>query len=438
MSLVAASPDVAWRFGAFVLSPSRRQLLADGRAVTLGGRAFDILEALIERAGRVVPRDELTARVWPRTIVEDSSLRVQMGQLRRALGPAAADLLVTVPGRGYSFVAGVSKVSTATCSADMRPAPAAPLVGREREVQALQARVAAHRLVTVVGAAGVGKSAAMFAAAEALAPRFGGAVTHADWGAGPDPAPLGAAGRRLVVLDDCDGDIDAAAAAIAAALAASPHTVVLASSREPLRLAGEQVVRLAPLDVPPDDTDRADAALRFDAVRLFVARAQASRGGYVLTDRDAPPVAAICRRLDGVPLALEGAAAATGVLGIAGVLAQLDGPATLDRRRRTLLARHQSLRAALDWGHARLAPREQALLRRLAAFEHRFALGDVRAVAADLGLDADAGVAALGALVAKSLVVRDCSDEGASYRMFAVTRAFALSSAVLQDFTPTL
>lgn len=443
----ASGPDLAdtvWEFGAFRLSPARRELLADGEVVPIGGRAFDILAALVERAGNVVARDELTARVWPRTIVEESSLRVQVGLLRRALGPAAS-FVVTVPGRGYSFVGAVSErgdapvpdaagAATPEAGRPVLPLPVrlSPVLGREAAAAALRTKVLAHPLVTVLGLGGVGKSALALTVAEGLGDEFPDGLRYLDFQAEPDPEVLNAllaeaAGRRmLVLLDGCDGRIEAAAGLAAALAAVSPDLAVLATGRERLRVSGEQVVRLPPLDVPPEGTATAAAALGWGAVQLFVERARASRDAWTLSDRDAPWVADLCRRLDGVPLAIEMAAAAVDVLGVRGVLGQLDGPMPLlDRRRRTRHARQQSLRASLDWSHDRLGAREQRVLRRIALFASVFSLDDAIAVAAFDGTDEADVTQAMAALVGVSLVSTVPGAGDTAYRLLAMTRAYA-------------
>jgi len=445
--MTTSTPDTAdavWQFGSFRMSPARRELRVDGEVVPIGGRAFDILATLVERAGNVVARDELTARVWPRTIVEESSLRVQVGLLRRALGPAAS-FVVTVPGRGYSFVGAVSELADAPVPEPAFVAPPAPerpvlplpvrlspTLGRDAAMAALRAKVLSHPLVTVLGPGGVGKSALALSVAEGLADDFPDGLRYLDFQVEPDAETLRAllaeapARRLLVVLDGCDGRIEAAADLAVSLAAASPRLAVLATGRERLRVSGEQVVRLQPLDVPPESTATADAALAWGAVQLFVERARASRDAWVLSDRDAALVSDLCRRLDGVPLAIEMAAAAVDVLGVRGVLGQLDGHVPLlDRRRRTRQLRQQTLRASLDWSHDRLGAREQAVLRRIAVFDAAFSLDDAIAAAAADGLD-DADVTeAMAALVGVSLVGTVPGAGDTAYRLLAMTRAYA-------------
>ena len=446
--MTASTPDTTdtvWQFGAFRMSCARRELLVDGAAVPIGGRAFDILAALVERAGNVVARDELTARVWPRTIVEESSLRVQVGLLRRSLGPAAS-FVITVPGRGYSFVGAVTEevdtpvpvaAPTATPEAErpLMPLPVrlSPTLGRDAALDTLRAKVLQHALVTVAGPGGVGKSALALSVAESLATEFPDGLRYLDCQSEPDPDAVraliaDAPGRRmLVLLDGCDGRIEAAADLAAALAAASPRLAVLATGRERLRVNGEQVVRLPPLDVPPEGTATAEAALEWGAVRLFVERARASRDAWVLSDRDTPLVVELCRRLDGVPLAIEMAAAAVDVLGVRGVLGQLDGHMPLlDRRRRTRQTRQQSLRASLDWSHDRLGEREQTVLRRVSVFADGFSLDDAIAVAGvDNRFTAADVTEAMATLVAVSLVSTTQGAGDTVYRLLAMTRGYA-------------
>lgn len=438
----------AYRFGAFTLRPARRELIAHGAPVPLGSRAFDILAALVRNAGQVVTRDALTAVAWPRMVVEDSSLRVQIAQVRRALGQLGPDI-VTVPGQGYRFDGTVETVDAADDATPPAPAvrPAARLlprrlsamIGRDADVAAVQALVAPGRVTSLVGIGGIGKTTVALAVAERLAAGHADGICYLDVATLARPGSelcaafgetrldaLGqavAALRLLVVLDHCEY-APGAVAALLAQLARAPGIAILTTSRHPLGTPGEQVLRLPPLAVPPEGDIDAAAALAHGAVELFVSRAQASAAGYVLTDRDAPAVSTLCRRLDGVPLAIELAAGCVDAFGVLGLLDQADERFNLlEARRRGPQERQRSLRASLDWTHARLPVLAQIALRRLSGFDGPFTLAAAEAAIDDEVVGGHPVPALLDALVDQSLVW-PIPDTG-RYRLPAMVRAYA-------------
>lgn len=446
-----ADPDSAagraYRFGAFLLRPARRELLADGVPVTLGSRAFDLLAALVEHAGQVVSRDALTAVAWPRMVVEDSSLRVQIAHLRRVLG-AEGPGIVTVPGQGYCFdgvvqvvdegAEGAAAAAQVIPAARVLPRRLTAIIGRDAEVARVQASVQPGRLVTLVGIGGIGKTTVALAATERLAGDYADGICYLDLGTLPDPAQglaaaFGAARidalghamaghRLLVVLDGCDYAPEAVTALLAQ-LAQAPGVAVLATSRHPLGAAAEHLLRLPPLDLPPAGEIDAARALTFGAVQLFASRAQASGAGYTLTDRDAPVVAALCRRLDGLPLAIELAAGCVDAFGVLGLLDQADARFNLlEARRRSPQERQRSLRASMDWSYARLSVPEQTALARLSTLDSPFTLA---AATAAIAIDSPPAADLLGTLVAQSLVSAEAGGDGADFRLSPMVRAYA-------------
>ena len=450
-------------FGPFRLLAEQRLLLEGDRPVRLGSRAFDILAALVERPGEVVGKEQLIARAWPQTFVEEANLKMQMSALRRALGDGQGGnrYVITVPGRGYNFVAPVRREETLR-AASAPPVPSATphnlpfavtrMIGRDDAVAALVTRLSRERLVTIVGAGGIGKTTVALAVAE----RMMASYEHGVWLV--DLAPLGdprlvpsavatvlgleiraedpiaelIAGlrekRMLLLLDNCEHVIDAAASLAAAVLGGAPGVSILATSREPLGIAGEREYRLAPLAVPAASSRiTAAEAAAFPAVQLFVERVSAIVEDFALTDANAPAVAEICRRLDGLPLAIEFAAPRVEVLGVEGLAARLDDSLQLlGGRRRTTMPRHRTMRAVVDWSYRLLSENEQLFFRGLGIFAGGFTVEAAEAVATDpaaTGIDA---IDRLADLVAKSLVVADVSGAKPRFRLLDTTRAYVI------------
>ncbi len=454
--------ESAISFGSFRLLAEQRLLLEGDKPVRLGSRAFDILAALIERAGEVVGKEELMARAWPQTFVEEANLKIQVSALRRALGDGQAGnrYVVTVIGRGYNFVAPIrtqepsrAALPPATPPAGVHNLPLAVtrMVGREEAVAALVARLSRERLVTIVGPGGIGKTTAALAVAE----RMIASHEHGVWLV--DLAPLGdqhlvpsalatvlglairtedpisglVAGlrdkRMLLLLDNCEHVIEAAASLAAAVLSGAPGVSILATSREPLGIPGEREYRLGPLDIPQSSSSLTAAeAATFPAVQLFVERVTAIVEDFPLTDANAPLVVEICRRLDGLPLAIEFAAPLVAVLGVEGLAADLDSLPLLGTRRRTATPRHRTMRAVVDWSYGMLSEDEQRFFRALGIFSGGFTVEAAAAVAMDAAKTRRDAIDRLADLVAKSLVVADVSGTKPRFRLLDTTRAYAI------------
>src|SRR5262249_4696546 len=235
--------------------------------------------------------------------------------------------------------------------------------------------------------------------------------------------------RMLLVLDSCEHVIEAAAALAEQILQNAAAVQILATSREPLRAKGERLHRLSPLELPVSSSElTASAALAFPSVQLFVERAAANLDGFELTDADAPVVADICRKLEGMPLAIELAATRVDAFGVRQLSALLDDRIRLLKYgRRTALPRHRTLTAALDWSYEFLPEDERVLLRRLSVFSSVFTLDSASAVAADAKTDVVEGVANL---VAKSLVSADVGGAVVQYRLLDTTRAYAMQKLI--------
>ena len=457
-------------FGPFRLIGAERLLLRDGVPVTLGARSLDLLIALTEQPGEALGKQELMDRVWPGVTVDEGSLRVHMAGLRRALGEDGASYIVTLPGAGYSFVAPPERTDPAPAHgpdrdrpAGARPLPALPpgMVGREVEARDIEAQLLARRFVTILGPGGIGKTTVAIPIAHSLLEAFDGAVHFVDLGPVSDPKlvpsalaatlgllvqssdPLGTLTtylldkRLLIVVDSCEHVIDAAAAVLEAIHQRAPGVHLLVTSREVMRAQGEFTYRLPPLEVPPTGASlTAEEALGFAAVQLFVDRVAAAEDTFRFTDADAPTVCEICRKLDGIALAIELAAGRVGAYGVQQTAQLLEGQfSLLWQGRRTALPRHQTLSATLDWSYDLLTEPERLMLRRLSAFSGRFTLGAAEAVMAgqaDAGMGSGPGriLDGLASLVGKSMVVADTRERPAMYRLLDTTRAYAETKLV--------
>jgi predicted ATPase/DNA-binding winged helix-turn-helix (wHTH) protein len=437
-------------------------VLEGQKSLRIGTRAFDVLLALVERAGETVSNEELIARVWPGTAVHDANLRVQVRALRRALGDRhdGARYIVNVPLRGYCFVAPVAMQASSgsterdhdPLSPSELPLQAPRLVGRAETVATLERQLQDRRLITIVGSAGTGKSAVALVLAERLAVAGGRSVKFIDLAPLADPALVpstvasalrislpprdqarafvdAVGGRRLLlVLDNCEHLIAPVAFLAEMVLRGAPGVGILATSREPLHVPGEWVSRLPSLGVPPSSsTLTAEEAMTFPAVELFVERASASFDGFAMTDVEAPLVAELCRRLDGLPLAIELAAAQAESSTVKELAGRLDDRLGLIMKgRRAARPRRRSLQGAMEWSYESLSGRQQRGLRLLAIFPGSFDVDGVTALTVeDEGRPSDA-LADLTDLIEKSLVVVDARAERVHYRLLATTRAYAL------------
>src|SRR5216684_1438427 len=404
-------------FGPFRLVATERLLEKDGVPLSLGSRALDLLIALVERATEVVSKRELMARAWPNLVVDEGSLRFHIASLRKVLGDRQPGVryVANVAGRGYCFVAPISRSavkpplaeSFVADQAAKLPSRLLRMVGRDETVQTISAQLLGQRFVTVVGPGGIGKTTVAVSVAHAEFAEFDGAVHFVDLGALEDPSLVPSAiastlglsinsdspiqallsfvrdQRMLLVLDSCEHVIATAAAVAESIVREASQVHILATSRESLRVEGEQVYRLPPLGCPPDAAGlNAAEAMSFPAVRLFVERVTASGGPFVLSDTDAPIIADLCRRLDGIALAVELAASRVAALGVRETAALLDSQLRLFwQGRRTALPRHQTLGATLDWSHNLLSEFERVVLRRLAVFVGSFSLEAAQSVA---------------------------------------------------------
>jgi predicted ATPase/DNA-binding winged helix-turn-helix (wHTH) protein len=450
-------------FGPFTLLARQRLLTKSGATVELGERALEILITLVRQPNQPISKRELMAQVWPDVTVGEGSLRFHIAGLRKALGDGqdGARYIATLAGRGYCFVAPVSRsrdaepsalsVATGFPQANV-PSRLGRMVGRAGSILMVSSQLTATRFVTIVGAGGVGKTTIAVAVGHDLMKAFAGAALFIDLGALNDPRLVATSlasllglsiqsadptpgliaylrdKRILLILDNCEHLIETLAALTAQIFLAAPQTHILATSREPLRVEGEHVYRLAPLAVPPDEPGLTAAeALTFPAIQLFMERAAASGAQLNLTDSNAAVIASICRKLDGIALAIELAAGRVGVYGVEQTAALLEERLSLMwLGQRTAPRRQQTLKATLDWSYGLLAEPEQWALRQLAVFVGHFTLEGARAVLTSVGIDQAGILGAIDSLVAKSLVAPGGSAAGGHWRLLESIRAYAL------------
>jgi predicted ATPase/DNA-binding winged helix-turn-helix (wHTH) protein len=458
------------KFPPFRLDPGnqclwRRTETADDERIRLTPKAFAVLQYLVEHAGRLVTHDELLEAVWRETYVQPEVLKSHIFDVRRALGDRAKQpqFIETLARRGYQFIAEVYEGGTADPAAlpprdglpqTNLPAPASDLIGRDAALADVANLLAAHRMVTLTGAGGIGKTRLGLEVARQLLPDFSDGVWLAELAplsdaelvadvvaaalglelaggvASPDQIARALGPKQLLlVLDNCEHVIERAARMVEALARANPKLCIMATSREPLRAEGEYLYRVPPLDVPAEDAQNPEDMLSHGAVQLFVARARAAESRFVLEARTAAIIGAVCRRLDGIPLAIELAAARTATLGVEGLAARLDDRfRLLTGGHRAALPRHQTLRATLDWSYDLLPEPERMVLRRLAIFAGGFTLEAATAIgtsAESPEIAASDVVDGVANLVAKSLVWAHVGAGSVCYRHLETTRAYA-------------
>jgi predicted ATPase len=446
--------------GPFRLDVGTRVLTLDGDPVALGPRAVAVLTALVERANENVPKASIIDAAWPGMVVEEANLAVQISAIRRVLAqaPGGERWVQTLARRGYRFVGPVTTVpdvQSRRAAGEARrtnlPEPLTSFVGRERELVEIKRLLPTTRLLTLVGIGGIGKTRLALQAAAEVTDAYRDGVWFVELAPLTDPSwvpsavahVLGvseAAGRPLLetlcsrvrgrelllLLDNCEHLLDACARLADAMLRSAAALTIIATSREPLHLAGEQTYPLPPLSLP-DPSAGVDNVGAAEAVQLFVERAQRHQPAFELTAAHAPAVAQLCIHLDGIPLALELAAARVRSLSIEQINARLDDRfKLLTGGTRTALPRQQTLRGTLDWSHGLLSEQERVVLRRLAIFVGGFTLEAAASVASDEAIGEFAVADLLAQLVARSLVIADTNDAGARYRMLETTRFYAL------------
>jgi predicted ATPase/DNA-binding winged helix-turn-helix (wHTH) protein len=473
--MLSDSARPIYALGEYEIDLARRELRVQGTPVPIGGRAFEIVEVLVQSAGQLVAKNELIDRIWPGAIVNDNTLQVHISAVRKALGSQRA-MLKTESGRGYRLLGnwaiqhrrptGASvipfpKPGGAIASPALRDAKQAPagnlpvlvthLVGRSDALPLIHELLSAYRVVTLAGPGGIGKTTFALHAAQGLRTVFDAGSWFVELASqsGPDLVPSAVAAvlglkvpdvissesvaraigatRLLLLLDNCEHVIDAAAELAETLVRHCPRVTILATTREPLRIEGEHIYRVPPLDVPASTVEKPGDLLEHSSIELFIARAQAQDSSFTPDAATLPVVAEICRHLDGIPLAIEFAAARAATLGLPQVAAMLDDRfGLLTGGRRTALPRHQTLRATLDWSYDLLTEEERELLCRLAIFPAGFTLEGAVAVSGKSELGGGAVANGVASLIQKSLVMVEAPGARPRWRLLETIRSYAL------------
>jgi predicted ATPase/DNA-binding winged helix-turn-helix (wHTH) protein len=457
-SPLSADADVVYSFGRHRFLPRRKLLVWGEEPIRIGARALDLLQLLIERQGELVSKSDLIRFAWPDTFVHESNLKVNIAALRRALLKDDLPHIITVSGRGYRFVAPVrletASVSTSNASSGHAAGSRLPGLsqpfGRDDDIAAVMSATSEGGVTTIVGPAGVGKTTLAVAVARQLARDFEREPCFVDLAAITDPQLVCAAiasalglgvglsdllvgivnalrsADRLVILDNCEHVLSAAGSVVSHVRQEAPNVQIIATSREPIRVRSEIVYRLSPLSSPaPEMPVSVAQAMKFPAVALFVTRAQQATG-YTLSESDAPIVADICRKLDGIPLAIELAAPRLQTHDATTLLQQLSRSISLlNHGPRTAPLRHQALQTTLDWSYRLLSDAEAQLLRLLSVFAGAFSADDASALAGAYGSASSESAACLARLTTKSLISLIPVEDGPQYRLLDATRSYA-------------
>lgn len=470
-----------YELGPFLLDTEARVLTHGGVATSLGARGVAVLGTLVSRAGEYVEKSIIVDAAWPDVVVEEANLHVQISAIRRTLArvPDAKRWIETLPRRGYRFVGPVARhpedstipsagatpltsggmehpatpaaPNTATDHPNNMPARLSSFVGRTRETGEVKRLLERSRLLTVVGMGGVGKTRVALQVAAEVIERYPDGVWLVELGSISDARlvvncvaevfgvqeqmgePLTRtlcrhlrARHLLLVLDTCEHVIAATAELVAVLLAEAPNTHILATSREALSVDGEQQLPLQPLSLP-DAAASLEEIASAEALQLFVERARLHRPGFILTPDVAASATAICSCLEGIPLAIELAAARMFSLSLDEISRRLDerfellaaGPRVAPRRQKTL-------RATFDWSYDLLVEEERRALRRLAVFPGSFTLDAAHRVVGDRTMKDVTILNLLTVLVARSLVIADVTDAGTRYRLLDTMRAYCM------------
>jgi predicted ATPase/DNA-binding winged helix-turn-helix (wHTH) protein len=447
--MASSVPPEHYRFGRFELQPDKRRLLVSGTPAHIGSRAFDLLVMLVERDGHLVTKDELVERVWQNVIVEENTLQAQVSALRKILGP---DAIATVSGRGYRFALELTDAGAESAVPRHNlPQQLTSFIGREKEIAQVKELLGATRLLTLIGTGGCGKTRLALQVAGDLLESYPDGVWLVELATLAEPslvpqtvaAILGlkeqqgrsltqtisehiASKLLLLVLDNAEHLLAVCAEFADAVLRRCAQLVILITSRERLGIAGEHTYRVPSLSVPDPKRDTVPEVLsEYESVRLFIERARLQQPHFAATAQNAPALASVCCRLDGIPLAIELAAARVRSMSVEEVNRRLDQRfGLLTAGSRTALPRHRTLRSLIDWSYDLLSDAEKAMLRRVSTFAGGWTLEAAEQVWGD-NVDGGEALDLLTSLADKNLVLAEAYDGATRYGLLETLRLYA-------------
>ncbi len=460
-SLGVTSVAETYRIGPFLLDAEAQALTQDGKPVALGQRAVAVLVVLVRATQEYVPKTRIMEVAWPGMVVEENNLSVQISAIRRVLAhaPDGEGWLETLARRGYRFVGPVTAVPNKTAGDTLSSNPRSNLpesltsfVGRERELAEVRKMLSEIRLVTLTGAGGVGKTRLALRVAAELIERFPDGVWLVEfaalWEPGLVPQTVATVlGLKeepskslmqtfvehlqgkclLLVLDNAEHLLGACAELVEVLLRQCSQVTLLVTSREQLGVTGELIYRVPSLSTPELSRDAtAHSLVDYESVRLFTERAQFQLPQFAVSDRNAPALASICQHLDGIPLAIELAAARVRSMSVEEVNHRLDQRfRLLTGGSRTAPRRQQTLRAALDWSYDLLSDAEKALLGRLSVFAGGWMLESAEHVGGGEDVQTWEMLDLLTALADKNLVETEEREGATRYRLLETVRQYA-------------
>jgi predicted ATPase/DNA-binding winged helix-turn-helix (wHTH) protein len=444
------------RVGNLEICKSRRAVYQDGLQLSLSARTTDLLLLLIEASGQLVSKKEIIKAVWPKTAVDESNLYVHISAIRKLLGPYRR-LLVGVSGRGYQLNVEAPPEHRSAIGPDgdsmaaqyALPSSHALLFGRDDAIKDIHDLLRASRIVTLTGAGGIGKTRLATQSAKLVQSDYPDGVYFVELARFDDDDSVrlaidgivssleerdvrsgkdrSHAASVLLVLDNCEHLVKAVSQSVASLIDRYRQVAVLSTSRVPLGIAGEVIYCVQPLQVVSEGTPQSPTAMP-GAIAMFMSHARAIDAQFGRDETSVELISELCQRLDGLPLAIEIAAARAAVLGINALLGAINERFnSLSGGFRTVLPRHQTLTATFDWSYRLLEENEKKVFRRLGVFQSHFSVSDACVIATDEDLSHEAVAAAVRGLSIKSLLVSHTTTQGEQeYRLHFTARAYAL------------